>query len=58
MSKNKDKKTFTPKEKTELLISFGEPLDDKSLRILEHFKDSGKDLNKVLDKAYSLRKLC
>jgi len=58
MSENKDKKTFTPKEKTELLISFGETLNDKSLRILEHFKDSGKDLNKVLDKAYRFRGAC
>jgi hypothetical protein len=58
MAKDQDKKTFSPEEKEELLSSFGESLDDKSLRILEYFKNSGKDLNKVLDKAYTFRKAC
>ncbi|MBI9035470.1 MULTISPECIES: hypothetical protein [Ancylomarina] len=58
MAKNDDKKTFTPEGKTELLNSFGEGLNDKSMRILEYFKNSGKDLNKVLEKAYKFRKAC
>lgn len=58
MAESQDKKTYTPEEKKELLISFGEPLNDKSLRILEAFKNGGKDLNKVLEKAYKFRKAC
>lgn len=53
-----DKKTFSQQEKAELLQSFGSELNDKSLRILEYFKNSGKDLNKVLEKAYKFRKAC
>lgn len=50
-----DKKTFTPEEKAEVLQEFGEPLNDQSLRILEALTDSGKDLNKLLEKAWKYR---
>lgn len=53
-----DKKTFTEEEKNELLISFGQKLDDKSCRILEFFMNSKKDPNKLLDKAYQFKALC
>jgi hypothetical protein len=53
-----EKKTFNKKEKAELLASFGEPLDDQSLRIIEDFVKSGKNLNKMLEKAYQFRRLC
>ena len=57
-NKDKDKKTYTKNEKAELLRSFGEPLDDQSLRIIEDFQKSGKDINKMLITAYNYRKLC
>lgn len=53
-----DKKTFNKKEKAGLLESFGKPLDDQSLRIIEYFQGSGKDINKMLLTAYKYRKLC
>jgi len=53
-----DKKTFNRQEKAELLENFGTPLNDQSLRIIEHFMGSGKDMNKVLLKAYKFRKSC
>jgi hypothetical protein len=51
-----DKKTFDKKGKAKVLETFGKTLDDKSLRILESFIDSGKDLNIILDKAHQFRK--
>jgi hypothetical protein len=53
-----DNKTFNPLEKEELLKSFGESLDDQSLRIIEAFKDIGKDLNKMLKTAWKYKGLC
>ncbi|BAX79041.1 hypothetical protein [Labilibaculum antarcticum] len=58
-----DKETFNAKEKAEVLKSFGETLDDRSLRILKALKSEfgnnpKKDLNMMLDKAYSYRGLC
>lgn len=58
MPKNKDKKTFNEQEKTEVLMSFGETLDDQSLRIIEELKSSGKDLNKMLITAYKYKNYC
>ena len=58
MPNKKEKKTYSPKEKEELLQSFGKPLDDQSLRIIEDFLKSGKDINKLLIKAYKYRALC
>jgi hypothetical protein len=52
------KKTYTADEKQELLQSFGEKLNDQSLRIIESFRDSGKDLNKMLKTAWKYRNLC
>lgn len=52
----KEKKTFTKLEKQELLSSFGELLDDQSLRIIEALRDSGKDLNQLLIMAWSIVK--
>ena len=54
----KEKKKFNKQEKAELLESFGIPLNDQSLRIIEHFQKSGKDLNKLLANAYKYRHLC
>lgn len=53
-----EKKTFSKKEKAGLLESFGKPLNDQSLRIIESFKKSGKDMNKLLLTAYKYRHLC
>jgi len=53
-----DKKTFNKQEKAELLESFGKPLNDQSLRIIEDFQDSGKNMNKMLLAAYKYRQLC
>ncbi|WP_461632030.1 hypothetical protein [Labilibaculum euxinus] len=53
-----EKKTFNKKEKAELLESFGKPLNDQSLRIIEFFQDSGKDINKLLKLAHKHRRLC
>lgn len=58
-----DKKTFNTKEKAEVLKSFGATLDDRSLRILEALRvefgnNPKKDLNMMLEKAYSYRGLC
>ncbi len=53
-----DKKTFNPKEKAELLEQFGKPLNDQSLRIIEFFQNSGKDMNKLLKVAHKNRRLC
>jgi|GEM_PF-2784615 len=50
------KKTYTEQEKQELLTSFGDLLDDQSLRIIEALKNSGKDLNKLLIKAWKFIK--
>ena len=50
------KKTYTKKEKQELLSSFGDLLDDQSLRIIESLKDSGKDLNELLIFAWGVLK--
>ena len=47
-----EKKTYNKQEKKDLLLSFGESLDDQSLRILEKLRDSKKDLNKLLAKAW------
>lgn len=52
-----EKKTYTQQEKQELLSSFGKLLDDQSLRIIEALKDSGKDLNKLLVKAWKFLRL-
>ena len=51
-----EKKTYNKQEKQELLISFGDLLDDQSLRIIEKLKDSKKDLNKLLVKAWKFLK--
>ena len=51
-----DKKTYTKEEKQELLSSFGELLDDQSLRIIEALKNSNKDLNSLLKKAWKFLK--
>lgn len=53
-----EKKTFSKKEKAELLERFGKPLNDQSLRIIEYFQGSGKNINKMLLTAYKYRKLC
>ncbi|MDE5421759.1 hypothetical protein L3073_06030 [Ancylomarina sp. DW003] len=53
-----DKKQFTEEEKAELLVEFGTLLNDQSLRIIEAFKDSGKDINKMLKKAWKFRAAC
>lgn len=53
-----DKKTFNKKEKAELLESFGKPLNDQSLRIIEYFQNSGKDIDKMLLTAHKYRHLC
>jgi hypothetical protein len=53
-----DKKTFNKQEKDALLKSFGTPLNNQSLRIIERFKDSGKDLNKMLKTAWTFKHLC
>lgn len=58
MPESKEKKQFSKQEKAQLLESFGLPLNNQSLRIIEHFMDSGKDMNKVLLKAYKFRKAC
>ncbi|RKE04452.1 hypothetical protein [Marinifilum flexuosum] len=58
MPTSKEKKKFSKKEKAELLESFAVPLNDKSLRIIEYFQNSGKDLNKLLANAYKYRHLC
>ena len=53
-----NKKKFNKEEKAELLESFALPLNNKSLRIIEYFQNSGKDLNKLLANAYKYRHLC
>lgn len=53
-----NKKTFTQQQKESLLKSFGSELNDQSLRIIESFKDSGKDLNKMLKSAWKFKHLC
>ncbi|MDQ2178828.1 hypothetical protein [Marinifilum sp. D714] len=58
MPDKKEKKTYSPKEKEELLETFGKPLNDQSLRIIEHFQKSRKDINKLLKTAYKYRALC
>ena len=51
------KKTYTEQEKQEVLSSFGDLLDDQSLRIIEALKNSGKDLNRRLVKAWKFLKI-
>ena len=53
-----NKKTFNQQEKEALLKSFGTDLNDQSLRIIEKFKDTGKDLNKMLKSAWKFKHLC
>jgi len=53
-----DKKQFTEEEKTELLSEFGSLLNNQSLRIIERFKNSGKDINKMLKTAWKYKHLC
>lgn len=53
-----DKKKFNPREKAELLERFGKPLNDRSLRIIEKFHKSGKDMNKLLLTAHKYKHLC
>ncbi len=53
-----DKKTFNQQEKEALLKSFGTELNDQSLRIIEKFKDTGKDLNSMLKTAWKFKHLC
>jgi len=52
------KKTYNQQEKAELLQSFGETLNDQSLRIIEALKSTGKDLNKMLVTAYKYKNYC
>jgi hypothetical protein len=51
------KKTYSEVEKQELLKVFGKLLDDQSLRIIEAFKNGGKDVNSMLVKAWNFKKL-